>query len=399
MLWFGLDGPRASKIQLLLSHVVAARTTSERRRRAAAGLRPAASARRLLAWYDRVGRDLPWRVKRGRADPYRVWLSEIMLQQTTVATVIPYFERFTQRWPNVEALAAADIDAVLTAWQGMGYYSRARNLHRTAQIVAEALDGAFPTTEDGLRALPGIGAYTAAAVAAIAFDRRAVVVDGNVERVMSRLFAITTPLPKAKPELRAAAAALTPKTRCGDYAQAVMDLGATVCTPTRPACERCPWRRACRAHASGIAAGLPRRIAKTVGAMRYGVAFVLTRADGAVLLRRRPPRGLLGGMMEVPSTPWRATAPNRGAIAAAAPAALDWRALPGVVSHGFTHFPLEIAVVAGAIDRDPAARIDGVWCRPDRFADCALPTLFKKVLRHAAAHGALSPQTISVRKR
>ena len=322
-----------------------------------------------------------------------------MLQQTTVATVIPYFERFAARWPSVQSLAAADLDAVLTAWQGMGYYSRARNLHRAAQIVAGALDGAFPTTEDGLRALPGIGAYTAAAIAAIAFERRAVVVDGNVERVMSRLFAIATPLPQAKPELRAAAAALTPKTRCGDYAQAVMDLGATVCTPTRPACERCPWRGACRAHALGIAARLPRRTAKTVGAMRYGVAFVLTRADGAFLLRRRPPRGLLGGMMEVPSTPWTTTAPRRAAIADAAPAALDWRALPGVVSHRFTHFPLEIEVVAAAIGDGAAEAIDGFWCQPDRCADYALPTLIKKVLRHAAVHGALSPQTISVRKR
>jgi A/G-specific adenine glycosylase len=369
-----------------LSHAVAARTTSERR--AQTRLRPAPSARRLLAWYDRAGRDLPWRVKRGRADPYRVWLSEIMLQQTTVATVIPYFERFTARWPSVQALAAADVAAVLTEWQGMGYYGRARNLHRAAQIVAGALAGAFPTTEDGLRALPGIGAYTAAAIAAIAFDRRAVVVDGNVERVMSRVFAIETPLPRAKPELRAAAAALTPKTRCGDYAQAVMDLGATVCTPKRPACERCPWRGACRARALGIAARLPRRTAKTVGAIRYGVAFVLTRADGAVLFRRRPPRGLLGGMTEVPSTPWTEAGPSPAAIRESAPVAAAWRLLPGVVHHGFTHFPLALAVhAAKASGATGSSR--GFWCPPQRVGEQALPTLMKKVLRHAAAAGAL----------
>ncbi|HZT50868.1 MAG TPA: A/G-specific adenine glycosylase, partial [Stellaceae bacterium] len=268
---------------------------------------PATPADLLLAWYDRHRRVLPWRALPGeRPDPYRVWLSEVMLQQTTVPAVMGYFARFLERWPDVAALAAAPLDEVLHAWQGLGYYARARNLHACARAVVARHGGAFPRDEAALRALPGIGDYTAAAIAAIAFDRRAAPVDGNVERVTARLFAIETPLPEAKPELRRLAASLVPERRAGDYAQAAMDLGATLCTPRKPRCVLCPWREECRARALGVAENLPRRRAAAARPVRRGVAFWAVREDGAVLLRRRPEAGLLGGMMEVPSTPWRA---------------------------------------------------------------------------------------------
>src|SRR5579885_2301985 len=261
----------------------------------------------LLAWYDRHRRVLPGRALPGeRPDPYRVWLSEVMLQQTTVPAVMGYFARFLERRPDVEALAEAPLDEVLHAWQGLGYYARARNLHACARAVVARHGGAFPRDEAALRALPGIGDYTAAAIAAIAFDRRAAPVDGNVERVTARLFAIETPLPEAKPELRRLAASLVPERRAGDYAQAAMDLGATLCTPRKPRCVLCPWREECRARALGVAENLPRRRAAAARPVRRGVAFWAVREDGAVLLRRRPEAGLLGGMMEVPSTPWRA---------------------------------------------------------------------------------------------
>ncbi|HVO17494.1 MAG TPA: A/G-specific adenine glycosylase, partial [Alphaproteobacteria bacterium] len=247
----------------------------------------------LLAWYDRHRRRLPWRAGPGeRPDPYRVWLSEIMLQQTTVATVGPYFTAFLERWPDVARLAAAPLDDVLHAWQGLGYYARARNLHRCAAVVARDHGGRFPDTEDALRALPGVGAYTAAAIAAIAFDRPAVVVDGNVERVVARLHAVDAPLPAAKPELRRLAAALTPDARPGDFAQAMMDLGATLCTPRAPRCVLCPLMAGCAARTRGIAEELPRRTAKPEKPTRRGVAFFAVDADGAVLLRRRDESGL-----------------------------------------------------------------------------------------------------------
>ena len=262
----------------------------------------------LLGWYDRHARALPWRIGPAdraagvRPDPYRVWLSEIMLQQTTVAAVKGYFDRFTTLWPDVGALAAAPDAAVMAEWAGLGYYARARNLLACAQAVAG--QGGFPDTEDGLRALPGIGRYTAAAVAAIAFDRPAVVVDGNVERVIARVFAVQAPLPGAKAELTARAAELTPASRPGDYAQAMMDLGATICTPRRPACGICPVRRHCAGQAQGIAADLPRKVAKAAKPTRQGTVFIARRADGAVLLETRPPRGLLGGMPGFPGSDW-----------------------------------------------------------------------------------------------
>jgi A/G-specific adenine glycosylase len=334
----------------------------------------------LLAWYDRHRRALPWRTLPGEpVDPYRVWLSEIMLQQTTVVTVAPYFAAFLARWPTLAALAAADLDDVLHAWQGLGYYARARNMHACARAVVARHDGTFPSDEAALRALPGIGAYTAAAIAAIAFDRKATAMDGNVERVIARLHAIMTPLPDAKPELHRLASALTPERRSGDYAQAIMDLGATICTPRSPKCVLCPWREPCRARGAGIAEALPARRAKPEKPTRRGIAFWAVRPDGAVLLRRRPEKGLLGGMMEVPSTAWRAAPWTEIEAHGAAPLAAPWQALPGIVRHGFTHFNLELTVWRGAADGEA----DGVWVALDRLGEHALPNVMKKVVSHA----------------
>ncbi len=271
-----------------------------------------------------------------------------MLQQTTVATVGPYFGQFVARWPDISALAAASLDEILQQWQGLGYYARARNLHACARAVAGRHGGVFPADPSALRALPGIGAYTAAAIAAIAFDRRAAAVDGNAERVLARLYAISEPLPAAKPRLRALADALVPNRRAGDFAQALMDLGATICTPYRPRCVLCPLRSCCAAAAAGLAEALPARAAKPERPLRHGVAFWLARPDGAVLLRRRPEKGLLGGMTEIPSTPWRAEPWTFAEAIRAAPSAAAWSPLPGTVLHGFTHFRLELAVVTGA---------------------------------------------------
>jgi len=308
-----------------------------------------------------------------------VWLSEIMLQQTTVAMVGPYFDRFVARWPDIRALAAASLDEVLHLWQGLGYYARARNLHACARAIVERHGGHFPDDARQLRTLPGIGDYTAAAIAAIAFDRRVAAVDGNVERVIARLFAERTPLPAVKPRLKALAAALVPDSRAGDFAQALMDLGAVICTPRRPRCILCPWRSDCAAAATGIAEGLPAQAGKPQRPLRHGVAFWLVRDDGAVLLRRRPERGLLGGMIELPSTAWRDEPWSAGEATAAAPAAAEWRVLPGVVQHGFTHFRLEMALLAGTT----AEPIAGIWARPDEFKDYALPTLTKKLVSYS----------------
>ena len=341
-------------------------------------------ATELLDWYDRHARRLPWRVPPGQTqqpEPYRIWLSEVMLQQTTVVTVGPYFRAFLERWPTVDDLATAQLDDVLHAWAGLGYYARARNLHKCARVVADAHGGVFPDTEEGLRALPGIGPYTAAAIAAIAFDRPATAVDGNVERVMARLFAVEESLPAAKAQLHALAASLTPQSRSGDYAQAVMDLGATLCTPRSPKCLMCPWQGNCRAQALGIAETLPRRAPKAERPLRQGLVFWTVRSDGAVLLRRRPERGLLGGMIEVPSTDWAARQP---ADLAQAPIKAEWRELPGQVNHGFTHFRLELKVLAARARKN--AKAEGIWVMPEALGDHALPTLTKKIVRHALAH-------------
>jgi len=344
--------------------------------------RPEAAA--LLLWYDRHRRDLPWRAPPGeRPDPYRVWLSEIMLQQTTVATVGPYFDRFVARFPDIRALAAAALDEVLHAWQGLGYYARARNLHACARAVVERHGGQFPDEAAALRGLPGIGDYTAAALAAIAFDRPLAAVDGNVERVVARLFAEKAPLPGAKPRLRALAASLVPERRAGDFAQAVMDLGAVLCTPRRPRCVLCPWRPDCAAAALGIVEDLPAQAEKPERPLRHGVAFWLAREDGAVLLRRRPDKGLLGGMIELPSTDWRERPWGESEAASAAPATTAWLALPGTVQHGFTHFRLELGLLAGTTN-EPIA---GIWAKPSEFTDYAFPTLTKKLAKHAMSAG------------
>jgi A/G-specific adenine glycosylase len=338
----------------------------------------------LLAWYDRHRRDLPWRAPAGvRPDPYRVWLSEIMLQQTTVVTVAPYFDRFVARWPSVSALAAAVLDEVLHQWQGLGYYARARNLHACAKAVVERHGGRFPDDVAGLRALPGIGDYTAAAIAAIAFDRREAAVDGNVERVVARLFAVREAMPTAKPRLRALARELVPPQRAGDFAQAMMDLGATICTPRRPRCVLCPWRDCCAARAGGFAEDLPARAEKPERPLRRGVVFWLTRGDGAVLLRRREEKGLLGGMIEVPSTPWRESPWSDAEALTHAPANASWTRLPGTVHHGFTHFPLDLTILAATTEASQDNVPGGIWARPEEFKDYAFPTLTKKVVKHA----------------
>ena len=332
----------------------------------------------LLAWYDIHARDLPWRVGPAaraageRPDPYRVWLSEVMLQQTTVPAVRGYFERFTRRWPDVAALAAAADADVMGEWAGLGYYARARNLLACARAVVADHGGRFPDTAAALRGLPGIGPYTAAAVAAIAFDRAETVVDGNVERVMARLHAVETPLPAAKKALTALAAELTPAERPGDYAQAVMDLGATVCTPKSPTCGLCPWAGACAARAGGTAADLPRRAPKPAKPVRRGYAYVGRRADGAWLLERRPARGLLGGMLGWPGSDW-SEVPE-----AAPPAEADWQLLPGEVRHTFTHFHLRLAVLAARLPEDTTPARGGFLAH-DAFRPGDLPTVMRKV--------------------
>ncbi|NRG19770.1 A/G-specific adenine glycosylase [Rhizobiales bacterium] len=338
----------------------------------------------LLAWYDRHARALPWRVPpQDRAlgvapDPYHVWLSEVMLQQTTVAAVKSYYAAFLERWPKVVDLAGAHEEDVMKAWAGLGYYSRARNLKKCAETVARDHGGRFPETEEGLRALPGIGPYTAAAIAAIAFDRPAAVVDGNIERVITRLEAMETPLPDAKPQIRDRMAGLMPQDRPGDFAQAMMDLGATICTPRRPACALCPWMDACAGRSKGIAETLPRKAAKAEKPTRRGMAFVAVREDGAVLLRRRPPRGLLGGMSEPPTSEWTVDAVTDRPLDP--PLALEWRKSGAPVRHTFTHFHLEMTVWrADAPAGMPPP--DGHWWSPsNQVSGEALPTVMKKAV-------------------
>ena len=342
----------------------------------------------LLAWYDAERRDLPWRAAPGVVpDPYRVWLSEIMLQQTTVKAVIGYFEKFIARWPTIEALAAADLDDVLSAWAGLGYYSRAQNLHRCARHLVTHYAGRFPRSESELLKLPGIGPYTAAAIAAIAFGEQATPVDGNVERVVSRLFAVREPLPGAKPVLRHLAAEMTPAERSGDFAQAMMDLGATVCTPRRPSCLMCPLSRRCSAHAKGIEAALPTKSEKAERPIRFGAAFLALREDGCLLLRQRPETGPLARMIEVPTTEWHEDPRVVVEALRAAPVRADWWQVPGQVVHTFTHFRLELLVYRAVAPHDSALTFwaDAARCRwvPRRELDRqALPSLMRKVIAH-----------------
>jgi A/G-specific adenine glycosylase len=341
----------------------------------------------LLAWYDRHRRVLPWRAAPGEtADPYRVWLSEIMLQQTTVTAVAPYYARFLEKFPDIHALAQAPLEEVLKTWAGLGYYARARNLHACAREVVERHGGALPRSEKALTTLPGIGVYTAAAIAAIAYDIAATPVDGNVERVVARLHAVETELPAAKPEIRRLAACLTPAARPGDFAQAMMDLGATICTPQKPACALCPWENACAARARGDADTFPRKSAKKAGRWRRGAAFVALRADGQLLLRRRPERGLLGGMSEVPGSDWSHDFdPARARDAAPALAAAQWRRKAGSVTHVFTHFPLELVVFVAHVPAATSAPAGMRWVDLDDLAGEALPNLMRKVVAHALA--------------
>ncbi|HTR84419.1 MAG TPA: A/G-specific adenine glycosylase [Reyranella sp.] len=343
-------------------------------------------ASRLLEWYDRHRRTLPWRAPAGqRTPPYLVWLSEIMLQQTTVATVGDYFVKFMTRWPTVEALAAAPLDEVLSAWAGLGYYARARNLHACARTVTERHGGHFPETKAELLSLPGIGPYTAAAIRAIAFDRPASAVDGNVERVIARLYAIETPLPDAKVEINVRAAELVPSERAGDYAQAMMDLGATVCVPRTPRCVICPLMNGCEARKRGIAEELPRRAPKADKPTRRGLAFVLSNRDGAILLRKRPAKGLLGGMDEVPSSAWREGKLSIASAMKEAPVPANWKVLEGGVRHTFTHFHLELTVARATAATSRLAKLapGSDWVTIDQMEARALPTVMRKIIAHA----------------
>jgi A/G-specific adenine glycosylase len=345
----------------------------------------------LLVWYDRHRRRLPWRAAAGETpDPYRVWLSEIMLQQTTVKAVGPYFEKFVARWPDVTALGRASQDDVLRMWAGLGYYSRARNLHACAVAVAHEHGGVFPDTEEGLRALPGIGPYTAAAIAAIAFDRRTMPVDGNIERVVSRLFAVEEELPQAKPLIQQLAATLLAdtiagdeKSRAGDSAQALMDLGSSICTPKKPACSLCPLNDDCAARAQGTQESFPRKAPKKNGTLRRGAAFVVTRGD-ELLVRTRPEKGLLGGMTEVPGSDWLAGQDDKAARQRAPElkGLTRWQRKAGVVTHVFTHFPLELVVYTAHLDGRARAPDGMRWVSIATLADEALPNVMRKVIAH-----------------
>ncbi|MDE2445758.1 MAG: A/G-specific adenine glycosylase [Alphaproteobacteria bacterium] len=340
------------------------------------GLKPDLS-KQLLDWYDAHARVLPWREKQGvPPDPYKVWLSEIMLQQTTVAAVKDYYLKFVSFWPRVEDLAAADPEDIMKAWAGLGYYARARNLLACAKAVAAA-GGKFPSSLEGLQALPSIGPYTSGAIGAIAFDLPVAAVDGNVERVISRYYAIETPLPASKPEIRDKAQALVPAQRAGDFAQAMMDLGATICTPKSPDCKTCPWTEHCLGRAKGLAASLPLKAKKVKVPTRYGHVFWIENAEGDVLVRKRPAKGLLGGMTEFPSSDWGVQTEF------VAPFRANWRKMPRLVEHTFTHFHLQLAVWRAVA---PTAVLDGRFVSRQSLHEEALPSVMRKVAVVAFHH-------------
>jgi A/G-specific adenine glycosylase len=357
-----------------------------RTKRHGAGSAVMAPSARLLEWYDRHRRRLPWRpLPDSPVDPYCVWLSEIMLQQTGVKTVAPYFEKFVKRWPDVGALGRAPLDEVLRMWAGLGYYSRARNLHACAVAVIRDHGGAFPDTEQALQSLPGIGPYTAAAIAAIAFGRRTMPVDGNIERVVSRLFAIEAALPQAKPLIRERAATLlgSDGLRAGDSAQALMDLGSSICSPRKPACVLCPLEADCLARARGDQESFPRKPPRKTGELRRGAAFLVRRGD-ALLVRTRPERGLLGGMTEVPGSDWRAAQRDEVALRQAPlpTRALNWHRKAGIVTHVFTHFPLELVVYTVTVPAGTRAPAGMRWTALATLKQEALPSLMRKVIAH-----------------
>jgi A/G-specific adenine glycosylase len=368
------------------SKTVAKTTPQAKARQRNSSVDNASLVKRLLAWYDRNHRTLPWRAKPGQLqDPYRVWLSEIMLQQTTVPAVIPYFLKFTQRWPDISALAGASQEEVMSAWAGLGYYSRARNLHACAQVVTREHGGQMPSDEEGLRALPGIGPYTSAAIAAIAFGRKAAPVDGNIERVLTRLRCVRVPLPTSKPILKALAEELAPAKRSGDFAQAMMDLGSGICTPRSPNCEACPWESACEARRLDLAESLPDRVAKRARPKKRAAAFVLFSSKGEVFLRRRPAKGLLASMHETPTSMFGPDFPEDAD--SVAPVIAGYRKLNEIVRHTFTHFDLELEIYVANVDGAKARSLKGEWAKPAELDDFALPNLFRKVIEAAQEKG------------
>jgi A/G-specific adenine glycosylase len=356
------------------------------------------TTRALLDWYDVHKRDLPWRAKRGAAEPYHVWLSEIMLQQTTVAAVKPYYRSFLKRWPNVRALASAPLDDVLGAWAGLGYYNRARNLHRAAQVIVREHGARFPMTSTELRRLPGIGRYTAAAVAAIAFGEPIAAMEANGLRVVARLFAVEEPLPKAHARIAQLAQSLVPAGRAGDFAQALMDLGSAICTPKQPDCRHCPLKRFCGAFELGIQGSLPRKAAKVARPLKRGAAFVALDSKGAVYLERRPENGLLGAMLQPPLGAWTAAFPKPAVAKEQAPFTGTWKKRSGVVRHGFTHFQLEMEVYVATFTARPNG--EGAWVARGDLPGAALPTVMRKVIAHALDEGGpLFAYTSSARTR
>ena len=344
----------------------------------------------LLEWYDEHKRTLPWRAMPGEyIDPYSVWLSEIMLQQTTVAAVIPYYEKFLSKWPTVGALAGADLDEVLSYWAGLGYYARARNLHSCAKIVQKNYGGKFPATQKELMALPGIGDYTSAAITSIAFEKRAIVVDANIERVIARVYGLDLPLPKIKTQIKKIADELTPFRRFGDYAQGVMDLGSLVCKPRKPSCDICPWKVNCRAKSMKLVEVLPRKPPKRVKPTRYGVCFWVESPNGAVLVRKRPESGLLGGMLEIPSSTWQEVEWSHDDLSEADPISLDsclGSVLPGIINHTFSHFNLKLEIhirlLSGNFSTDIAVKGNYMWLGLSTLNNYAFPSVMKKVIRH-----------------
>lgn len=337
---------------------------------------------KLLDWYDSNHRVLPWRALPGKQqDPYYVWLSEIMLQQTTVATVKAYFIKFIEQWSTVNQLAEASLDEILHSWQGLGYYTRARNLHKCAQVIVNEYNGIFPQDYKELKKLPGIGDYTAAAILSIAFDIKATVIDGNVDRVISRLFVIEEPLPASKKIIREYARQLTPDTRSGDYAQALMDLGATICTPATPMCLLCPLKVECKALETPDPQFYPRRLPKAKKPYKYGIVFCLQRkSDGAVLLRKRPEEGLLGGMIEIPSSDWLEEKEPIQAVIKQSPLQVGFINTEKSIKHTFTHFSLELAIYKGNVNDNLKAPAGCFWCLPSEFEKQAIPTVMKKVI-------------------